>query len=490
MHKPLLFTSILAIAAVLATGAASAASFPEALAATGAERVQSIEFEAAGKWFQFGQAPIPGQAWPQFDVSSYDAKINYETAEADVKIVRKQTIDPARERPVPVEQRLRQVVSGRDAWNIAQPAANAAPGAQPTVTSQTAAAEERLAEIWATPQGFLRAAHANNVQAKPVENGLELSFTLGGKCRYTGFVNAKNQVESVKTWIDNPVLGDILIETAFSDYKDFDGVPFPGRITRSQGGFPVLDLAVSSVKVNKPVDITVPGVIATLKPASIAVTNLADGVYYLTGGTHHSVLIEQKDHLVLVEAPLNEDQSLALAAKSKEIAPNKPIKYVINSHVHFDHSGGLRTFVAQGATIVTQDLSKAYYEKVWANPHTIKPDALAKEPKPAQFLAYADKTVLGEGDRHKIELYRLAGSGHADDLAAIYLPGEKLLIEGDAYTPPAAGAPLPATPNPYSVNLLENIEKRKLNVERIAALHGPRVATLADLKTYIGVQTQ
>src|SRR5208282_5946773 len=103
-----------------------------------------------------------------------------------------------------------------------------------------------------------------------------------------------------------------------------------------------------------------------------------------------------------------EEHSLRLAAKIKELVPSKPLKYVVNTHVHFDHSGGLRTFAAQGVTIVTQDLSKAYYEKVWANPHTIKPDEPAKAGKPAQFETFKDKTVLGADGPHKIEIYRLA----------------------------------------------------------------------------------
>jgi len=72
----------------------------------------------------------------------------------------------------------------------------------------------------------------------------------------------------------------------------------------------------------------------------------------------------------------------------------------------------------------------------------------------------------------------------------VYLPNEKILVEADAYTPAAANVPLPATPNPYSVNLYENIQKLNLNVEKIAALHGPRVVTLADLRSVIGQQQQ
>ena len=188
---------------------------------------------------------------------------------------------------------------------------------------------------------------------------------------------------------------------------------------------------------------------------------------------------------MLVEAPLNEERSLALIAKIKEIIPNKPIKYVVASHVHFDHSGGLRTFVDAGATIVAHESDAPYFEKAWAAPRTLVPDLLSKSKKPAKFETYAENYELTDGAR-KIELHRIAGSGHSDDLGLVYLPAERILIEADAYTPTAANAPPPASPNPYSVNLFDNIVRLKLDVAQIAALHGPRVVTLDDLRAAIG----
>jgi len=96
--------------------------------------------------------------------------------------------------------------------------------------------------------------------------------------------------------------------------------------------------------------------------------------------------------------------------------------------------------------------------------------------------------VLSDGKR-TIEIHALAGNSHNDAFAAVYLPKEKILIEADAYTPTAANAPLPPSPNPYSVNLFDNIRNLNLDVERIAALHGPRIATLANLRAAIGLQT-
>jgi glyoxylase-like metal-dependent hydrolase (beta-lactamase superfamily II) len=250
-----------------------------------------------------------------------------------------------------------------------------------------------------------------------------------------------------------------------------------------------LDLNIANVKANAPVELNVPAELTRAAPAAVnvAVSKLADGVFYLTGGSHHSVAIEQRDHIVIVEAPLNEERSLAVIAKVKETIPNKPIKYLVNTHAHFDHSGGLRTYVDAGVTIVTHQTNQSYYQKIWAEPHTLNPDRLASSKKTATFETFKDKHVLTDGAR-KIEIYPIAGNSHNDAFALVYLPAEKILVEADAYTPLAPGATPPASINPYSVNLYENIQKLKLDVGQIAGLHGPGVVKLADLKSYIGIK--
>ncbi|MDD5460058.1 MAG: MBL fold metallo-hydrolase [Methylococcales bacterium] len=448
--------------------------------------IRTLEYSGTGRWYQFGQAPNPASPWPQFDVSSFKADINYVLPAARVQITRSQTVEPGRLRPAPVEQRVDQYINGSSAWNLARPA-NAPQSAEPVATPQPTAVEERAAEIWSTPQGFLRAALANDATSKAIKNGTEIAFTVGGKYRYVGKLNANNEVALVQTWIDNPVLGDTLIETKYSDYKDFDGVYFPSHIVRAQGGYPVLDINVSSVKLNPPAEFSVPEAVANAKTTvNVKADKLADGVYYLTGGTHHSVAIEQSDHIIVVEAPQNEERSLAVIAKVKETIPNKPIKYLVNTHAHFDHAGGLRTFVDEGSTIVTHQSNQPYFEKVWAEPRTLNPDRLAKSKKTALFETFSNKHVLKDA-KHPVEIYPIAGSGHNDAFALIYLPAEKILIEADAYTPLAASAPAPAKPNPYSVNLYENVHHLNLDIRKIAALHGPRVTTLADLQTAIAV---
>ena len=137
---------------------------------------------------------------------------------------------------------------------------------------------------------------------------------------------------------------------------------------------------------------------------------------------------------------------------------------MINTHHHFDHSGGLRTFVAEGATIVTHQVNKPYYEKTFRAPHTLVPDKLAQSKRKATFETMTEKKVLTDGN-HVIEMHHLQGSGHNEGLSVVYFPKEKILVEADAYNPLATlAAPIPLPIGPYTTNLMANLDRLKLDV--------------------------
>ena len=429
--------------------------------AAGASTIKRLQVSAIGAIYSVGQSPSPTEPWPRVTVKSYDAAINYESASMRVEVVRTQGAVPPRGGGAPFtgEQRQIQLVSGSDAWNVPSPppagrggaapasAAAPAPASDPQPQPQPASATERRQQIYLTPHGFLKGAMANQATVKSVPAGTEVSFAISGLSTFTGILNSRNQVERVQTWIDNPVLGDMLVEAIYSDYETAGSLSFPMHILQKQGGHPSLELWVSNVQSNAAVDIAVPAAVrgAAPPPVRVEAQKIAEGVYYLTGGSHHSVAIDVGEHVVLVEAPLDEARSLAVIAKVKEIFPSKPIRIVVNTHHHFDHAGGLRTFVDEGATIVTHQMNQSYYETAWAAPRTLRPDRLARSGKPATFQAFTDKDVL-KGTNRTIEVHRIANSPHHDGFAMVYLPADKILIEADAYTPAAEAPPAPASP--------------------------------------------
>jgi glyoxylase-like metal-dependent hydrolase (beta-lactamase superfamily II) len=161
---------------------------------------------------------------------------------------------------------------------------------------------------------------------------------------------------------------------------------------------------------------------------------------------------------------------------------------VINTHAHFDHAGGLRTYVDEGIPVIAQARNATYYQRAWAQPRTINPDRLAKSERKAKFRVFDTRLDLPD-EIHPIEIHAILGSGHNDAFAMVYLPADRILIEADAWTPTPPGAAPPATPSPLWINLYDNVLRLKLDVQRVQPLHGS-VQDFVTFKTAAGLGKQ
>ena len=187
-----------------------------------------------------------------------------------------------------------------------------------------------------------------------------VTFTGQNKAKVNGYINGQNMVEKVETWIDDAFFGDLSFEAVYSDYKDFGGVKFPTRIIQNQGGYPIFDLRISDVQ---PAAVTIQaaqgagggGGGGAAAATDAPTEKLADGVYLVSGG-YAALVVDFKPYIVVIEGGQSEERSNAVIAAAKLI-PKKPIRYVVNTHHHIDHSRGLRRYVAEGATIVTHRLN-------------------------------------------------------------------------------------------------------------------------------------
>jgi glyoxylase-like metal-dependent hydrolase (beta-lactamase superfamily II) len=441
--------------------------------------VKSIQFSGTGHLSAVGQAWNPSSPWPETIVKSYTKTIDYGSQSAREELVRNEGDPPAKGGAAPFggDQRQVNLVSGQYAWN--QP--GNAP--QPAI----AAAEERQLQIWLTPHGFLNGAMQNNATAKRGKSGTEVTFTAMNKFKVTGTIDSQNMVTKTEALFPNPVLGDMLIETTYSGYKDFNGVKFPTMIVQKQGGYPWLDLAVTDVKASVPLDLSVPDPVkqAKIPPVVVQSQKLGDGLWWLGGGSHHSVVVEYPSYITVIESPLSDERAVAVIAEAKKLVPNKPIKYLVNTHNHFDHLGGVRGFIAEGnITVITSAMNKPYYEKIFKAPHTLAPDRLSQNPKKVNYITVTDKYVLSDGGR-EIDIIHV-GDNHNEGMLVVYIPKEKVLVEADAFTPPAPNGPPPAPRAlAFTKNLNANIERLKLDVVTIAPLHG-FVVPVAELKKLAG----
>jgi glyoxylase-like metal-dependent hydrolase (beta-lactamase superfamily II) len=472
MTRLLTLTAAVCLAASMIPVSAADGPLDRAAAALGVDGIQSLTFEAGGRYYQFGQAPAPELPWPAFDVSDYVATLDYDRKAVHAKYRRVQVQEPGRARPHTDQTQDQFAVNGHS-WNLAP-----APTAIPTNLA------ERNAELWTSPQGFIKAARANKaIVLAGRDGGAVVTFTIDKVHRYEGTLGPSGDLLSVRTALDSPVTGDTPAEWRFSGYRDFGGVRFPARIERVIAGLPWYDLTVTAVRVNTaPAFDVPPSIVAAPVPVvtDVTVTELAPSVLFLSGTTHNSVVVAQAKGIVVVEAPLNEARSDAVLAKVRELFPGKPIAGVINTHTHFDHAGGLRTYVDAGVPVITHARNAAYFTRAWAAPRTVAPDRLATSKRQPRFTTFTTKLVLADA-QHPIEIHEIKGSGHNDAFAMVFLPKDGILIEGDAWTPAATP---PATPSPLWVNLHQNIERLGLPVQRIAPLHGT-MQTLDGLRAAI-----
>jgi glyoxylase-like metal-dependent hydrolase (beta-lactamase superfamily II) len=469
MHRQLWLAAAAVLAVAGCGGSGTASSVIEDAQATMGNPA-SLEYSGTGMNAFFGQALIAGQEWPRRELSSFTRTINYEQRSARDELTFAQ--------PVFGGQQQNAQVSGDRAWNM---------GADGPVP-QPAAAEERQLHIWLTPHGFLKAAAAApDATLTEGEGGRVIAFTAMNKYRVEGTIDEQNLVTRVATAIPNPVMGDTEVVAAYSGYRGFEGVQFPSQIRIDQGGFPLWELNVTSVTPNAPLDLPVPEAVGAATAAQVQTmsTPLGDGVWHITGGSHHSVLVEFDEYLAVVEAPLNEARSVAVLAEARRLVPNKPVRYVLTTHHHFDHSGGLRTYVAEGATVVTHESNVAFFRQALAAPATIDPDMQGKAMREPMLQGVSDRFEITDG-RQSVEVYATMGDTHTGEYTLVYLPRQRILVEGDAYSPGPADAPPPATPPPNAVALYRDIQRLKLNVATIAPIHGRGAVPIAELRRFVG----
>jgi glyoxylase-like metal-dependent hydrolase (beta-lactamase superfamily II) len=347
-----------------------------------------------------------------------------------------------------------------------------------------------------------------------------------------GYVNDQNIVDRVETWAPDNIMGDMQILAVYSGWKDFGGVMAPAKMVQTRGGFPFFEVNVMAAKSNPadiatlalppapaprggagaPAPAAAGGAApprggaaaggapprggaaaggapplpagapagapqaarggAPAAPAPLVVTNekLGDGLYRLTTGpgSYDSVIVEFKDYIMMLEGPQSIARGQAYIEATKKLIPNKPIRYVMNTHPHSDHTGGLPALVADGAIVITQKNNVEFLEKSLNTPRTLldpMTDPLAKTPRKAKVEAVEEKKVYSDGTR-TVEMYHIPGAPHSNGLIIAYIPKEKVLFQGDFSLPnPGEQA------NDHIKALVPVLEKLNLDFDRYINVH-------------------
>ena len=474
----------------LITAPVAAQSVQSVLQATaiamGMENLSSIEYSGTGWQGRVGQNVAPDRDWPRIELTAYTRAIDFEAMSSKEEFVREGST-----------RQFTNLLSGDYAWTL---------DTRGEPVPQPASAELRRLEILLTPWGFIKGAMApgaNPTMLTRNEYGgrsTVISFVAFEKYRVNGTINPDGLLERTQTWIPSPVVGDMYIENVYTEYQEVGGVQIP-RFHQHQdyddgaheadvsGGDHSFGLeTVSELQANATLTLTVPNSVmsARVQPVQVASERLGDGVWLIGGGSHHSVAIEFDNYVTVIEAPLNEERSLAVIDELNRLIPNKPIRFIVTTHHHWDHLGGLRAFVHEGATVITHDSNKPYYQEVLrAGIWTLEPDRFSLHPPEEWSEGYIFETLNEKyvlADRTTtVELYNVQGLAHAAGMLIAYIPDEKIVVQADLYFPAAS------TPNASARTFHRNLQRLDLDIETIVGIHG-RPTPMSQFTEFVGAE--
>lgn len=292
------------------------------------------------------------------------------------------------------------------------------------------------------------------------------------------------KVEGLATDI---LVGDALNEILFADYRPVDGVQIPFRYTFTVNGENVTEWRLQDVTLNADIDSTLweppPGSEMLSWTPRWQPQWLADGVYAVrmwsgSGFSYNTLFVEFDDFVVAIEAPLTDLLYQVTANLVPSASPGKPIRYVVPTHYHFDHTGGLKAYMAQGATVVAPPQTAEFVRRMAAAPHTLAPNPLLDAGIEPKVEVYVDSTTISDGTR-ELKLYQIGPSPHVDEVAIAWLPAEKVLFVTDLFTIPESGRfPPPSEALRHFAAVLGELG---LDVETFVPGHG-KVGTTADLE--------
>lgn len=483
--------------------------------AIGSSKLRCVTIAGTGYTGMVGQQKESGWNidWPRGEpLTNYQRTMNWETGTSKEEFDRKPGLNPASWKygsgwrdGTPLQQQPHQMfaVNGKYGWHI--------DGSGKPVAAVPEDAERWQLDMWMNPHGFLKAARKPGANPRAVwrwelgESGRDgattvpekmtvVSITVLGRYRVDATINKEHLLQRIHTWVPDPVLGDMNYEHEFTNESYIDlgnGIRFPKGWHHHDGwddNFGAQNISAGHngfggefghIKANACADpVTVPdSVRSAVFPQRVETSKLADGVFLIGGGTHNSIAVEFKDYIAVVEAPLDERRNLAVIEEVVRLIPNKPIRFLVNTHQHFDHIGGLRTYMHIGATIITHSKNLAFYNHDVLNytPRTLEPDMLSLWPPTElaegyQFETVRENYVLSDGTRN-MHISYVQPLAHVEGMLMAWLPKEKIVIEADLFD----STPGNSAPTAANRSFLKHVQTLGLDVATIAPIHGPAV---------------
>ncbi|HEV2885196.1 MAG TPA: MBL fold metallo-hydrolase [Pyrinomonadaceae bacterium] len=306
-----------------------------------------------------------------------------------------------------------------------------------------------------------------------------ISFASNNGIVWTLFFDARtNLLSKYEQMVSDSIAGDSIQETIFPGYRSVGALKVPTKRITKRAGELTEEVDYKDVQFN-----TRPGDAAFAKPDGLdelpqftppptKETKLADGVYLFESGAN-SLVVEFADYVMVIEPYAGGRGAKPTINKVREMFPQKQLKYVVITHHHDDHSGGLRGYIAEGVTIVTTAANQKYFEKMAASNFTInRDDQTTNKKKPVFQFIKNEKSLFDDGNQ-VMEIIDIGPSPHAKEMLIAYLPKHKLVFQGDLVNLPNTGKYMPTTVNVSTIHFFDMVKRLGLDVDRVAAVHGP-----------------
>jgi glyoxylase-like metal-dependent hydrolase (beta-lactamase superfamily II) len=346
-----------------------------------------------------------------------------------------------------------------------------------------------------------------------------VNYRAGGPLFTVMFDRATGLPVRIRTLDYDNIWGDVTFDLVLADWQTMEGLRVPTSRTYELNGRRVADIKITETKVNVPIAaerLAIPDAFkaGASKPAQepavpyqwvirrqfigtyldsdvpsydtrastgLRLAELAPGVHHVVGGSHHSLIAEMRDHLIVFDAPVSDWHSNWVLAAAGAKFPGKPVKYLVLTHHHMDHAGGLRAYAANGATLVVGKGSAEHYRRVLAAPFTRNPDLTSRDLTRTEIVEVTDKHVFNDGQR-EVHAYVIENP-HANGLLIGYIPAASLGYVTDIWSPGAG--PLPDKLNPNLAALVAGVKKAGITPQKFAGGHGS-VADYAPLAALEG----
>jgi hypothetical protein len=330
-----------------------------------------------------------------------------------------------------------------------------------------------------------------------------MSFMDGGAHFTILFDRASHLPAAIRTRDDDNIDGDSNYDLVLSDWKAVGGVQMAQTLSYQLNGVEVAHIVYKDVAANPSIAadaFNAPDAVkaAAKAPAtgstvpyqwvirrlfltrfldsdgiivppgkSLSLVELGPNVSQALGGTANNLIVAMSDGLAIFDAPYGELQSKWVIDAAKKKYPGKPIKYLILTHHHMDHTGGMRTYVAEGATVIVPQGDKAYFQEDSRNPHTVVPDEQQKKHnKTAKVIEVADQMSLKDKAGNEIRLYNIANP-HVQGMIMGHVVKDNVVWVTDIWSPGRD-----KTKSPGTVAVSDAVKKYGITGATFAGGHG------------------